>query len=659
MKLLQMLSAPTPTEEPRKRAPMLARLGLTDKAIDPRDIIHERTRAFGKNAPEDSEDLDRIVALPRRQRPTHEEQATMAAVMTALLSYDNPNCQCAALSNEPCIKTLLPVQGWYTYEAAQVGGSLGHIIVGGGKTGINILLPMVVPGCKRAVLMLPPGLREQFRLDFLRWSQHFKVPNLAGSSGVFYPDRPTLDILAYSELSNANFSTWLSANKPQVIIADEAQALKDKKSVRTDRFLRYFIEHEGAGEIRFFPHSGTLTTDDLDNFCHLAALSLREKSPVPLETSTVRAWSYVLNPPKKGGGAAPIGALRKLCEVGETARDGFRRRLIETAGVITTEDAALPNKLVLIERAPGPLPTPVKDALKYVRERETRPDGEELVEALEVATVLRQLSYGFFYRWKYPHGEPAELIEEWFGKRQSWYRELREKLENRRELLDSPKLCTDAAQRFCAGYVGELPTWDSLHWPEWRDIAGKVRPEPDEVWIDDFLVSDAAAWGRKHAGIIWYQHGAFGRALARMTGWPRYGAANSKPENLAPTPGMLARRQQRIDAGQWKADNCENWIQVEEGTRPIIASIKAHHFGRNLQMFGTALVANMPDTPAWEQLLGRLHRRHQRAETVEFHVYQHTPEVRALMEDAREAARYVQELTGKVEKLLFAEWRAG
>lgn len=199
MTILDRLPLP-PTERPR--AGVLARLGITEKAIDPRDALYERARAYGRDAVGDSEDLERIAALPRRPRPTDEEQATMAAVMTALLRRDNPGCRCASLSPEPCITDLLPIQGWYLYEASQVHGSLGFVIVGGGKTGIDVLLPMVVPGCGRALLLIPPGLRKQFALDYERWSQHFRTPNLAGAKGGFTPGRPVLDVLAYSELSN-------------------------------------------------------------------------------------------------------------------------------------------------------------------------------------------------------------------------------------------------------------------------------------------------------------------------------------------------------------------------------------------------------------------------------------------------------------------------
>lgn len=601
---------------PPRGATVLARLGLTERAVDPRESLF----AFGKKAPKTSEDLERIAALPRRPRPTREEQAHMAEVMTAFLRRENSSCRCAALSGEPCITKLRPIQGWYLYEAMQGRAAIGSIIVGDGKTGIDILLAMALPAVRRAVLLIPANLREQFALDFMRWGEHFKVPNLTGGSGTFFPERPTLDVLSYSELSHPSGATYLAAQAPDLIIADECQRLKDVTTAGAGRFVRYFIEHP---ETAFVAHSGSLTTRSISDYAHLAALSLREGSPLPLDTGTVSEWAKVLDP----GPAAPIGAMKAFCEVGETARSGFRRRLNDTAGIITTEDSELAVRLFLKERPAPPLPPPVDAAMRGVRTGGQRPDGEELVEAVEVAACLRQLAAGFFYRWKYPRGEPEALILEWFAKRQAWNRELRGKLEHARDLLDSPALCAAASERFEQGYTGELPTWASNTWAKWRDIAPAVEPVPEAVWLDDFLAADAVKFGLEAPGIIWYGHGAWGRRVASLGKFPLFGG------------GAEASRA----------------IMQERGDRTIVASIKAHGTGKNLQAFSRALVGNPPaDGGTWEQLLGRLHRQRQEKD-VTFWVYRHTPEYRGALEKAKEDAAYVQQTTGKAEKLLYAE----
>lgn len=654
------------------RETVLARLGLTNRAVDPRQLIYERSR-FGRDPVDESEDLERILALPRRPRPTLEEQQRMADEMTARLTLGTVSCRCAELRpglRNPCITRLLPIQGWYLFEAAASMGALGHIVVGGGKTGIDILLAMVVPGCRRAVLMIPPQLRKQFAIDYLVWKQHFKVPNLAGGPPPHLPNRPTLDLLAYSELSSPRFATWLTASSPDILIADEGQNLSDKGSTRTDRFLRYFIEFEEAQALAeaegrevqplplFFTHSGTLTEDSLDDYGHLSALALQEKSPVPLETSTLGQWCDAIDPPPKADMAPrrSMGALSKLCHTGETLRAGFKRRLVETAGVITTEDVALNCKLHLRARDIGTVPDVIRNGLAYTRRERMRLDGEVLEELVEVANACRQLAAGFFYVWRYPRGEPEKLIADWFSKRQAWHRELREKLEHRTAWLDSPGLCKEAARRYYgAPGADHLPRWGAATWPAWEAIESQVQPVKDTIWVDDFLARDAVKFAREAPGVVWYLHEAFGQKVSELGGLPWYASGDAEPLRLAPTAEMLARREAFITAGAWEGgDVADNWLKTEDGSRSIVSSIKAHGTGKNMQAWHFALVANSP-VKGWEQLLGRHYRQGQEAPRVEVSVYRHTLEVRDALDKARELAKYVHESTGKMERLLFAD----
>lgn len=647
MRLLKAMDAPAAAEESKtpSKPGMLARLGLTEKALDSRVLIFEGAR-FGKKAPKSSEDLERILALPRRPVPTEEEQEQMAAAMTERLRRDNPKCRCRELrphARVPCITRLLPVQGWYLTEASQVGGAVGHVLAGGGKTGIDILLGMVAPwtaeelktGKARMLLLIPPSLRSQFMDDYVLWSQHFNVPNLAGGPGPHIPGRPTLDVLAYSELSHKSCATWLAANKPKRIVADECQNLKDKNSTRTSRFIEHFISSE---DTELYCHSGTLTTKSPDDYGHLCALALREGSPVPLESAVLGEWCDVLTP--ANGIAAPIGALRRLCDVGESARSGYRRRLVETKGVIITADARLDTHLVIKKRDPGQLPENLKEAIAFTRDRKKRPDfmapgsplaygdGEELNDFMQVAAVAQQLACGFFYRWKYPRGEPEELILRWLKRRAAYAKEVRDKMEGHRGVfLDSPGLLKEAALRALEGYKGELPVWHSEHLRPWLEVEDQVQPEQDTVWLSDFLARDAVKWGNEAPGVIWYGFTAFGKKVAELGGFPLYEGGDAASEA----------------------------IKQESGKRTIVASIDAHGTGKNLQMFSRGLVSTPPDVGAYEQLLARHHRQGQEASVVEFQVYLHTLEVKASFEKAEEAALGCQETTGKVERLLYAE----
>ena len=146
------------------------------------DLIKgEAPKATAQAPVADVSEIDRILALPRRAPPSMEEQTEMARAMTARLRYDPPGgkCACALLRPEvvargqnPCITELRPIQGWYLTEAANNVGVLGAIAVGGGKTGIDILTPMVVEGCDLAVLLIPSNASSRFPIASAEESCH-------------------------------------------------------------------------------------------------------------------------------------------------------------------------------------------------------------------------------------------------------------------------------------------------------------------------------------------------------------------------------------------------------------------------------------------------------------------------------------------------------
>ena len=93
-------------------------------------------------------------------------------------------------------------------------------------------------------------------------------------------------------------------------------------------------------------------------------------------------------------------------------------------------------------------------------------------------------------------------------------------------------------------------------------------------------------------------------------------------------------------------------ILQEKGDKTIVASVRAHGTGRNLQMYNRNLFVQPPVD--WEQNLGRTHRTGQQADEVTAWVYRHTEELVEAFEASMNRARYVQETTGARQRLLFA-----
>jgi hypothetical protein len=259
-----------------------------------------------------------------------------------------------------------------------------------------------------------------------------------------------------------------------------------------------------------------------------------------------------------------------------------------------------------------------------------------------------QIACGFHYRWIYPDcifPRDEQLVKDWRGFRKDFFCEVRGKLKNLDEHMDSPRLVMNAAERFHGLRPRKtgLPTWDSKHFLAWHKIRGMVRAETEAVLLNDYLVRDAVGWGQEHRGVIWYEHDAIGGWISKIasqlgTPMPKYGG------------GKEAKRAMLGSA--------KDGTTGEDGSRSIICSIKAHGTGTNgLQhRFHEALtICPMADPNGWEQHVGRLHRPGQNND-VHHWFYRHTEELKSHLESALDAASYV-EGTGFGAQKILKGWR--
>ncbi|WP_338865536.1 DEAD/DEAH box helicase family protein [Myxococcus stipitatus] len=575
---------------------------------------------YGRSPVGYSADLGRILALPRRDLAASYTAANVEALEAALRS-PSLQCTCASMSPpRPCPLRLRRVQAQALLEASRIGGLLGPIGTGHGKELTTFLMPMVMPGCRVAVLFISAGLLPQFEAEWSYYGAHWKLPNLAGGRW-FRVGLPVLHVITYNKLSSQDATDLLERIRPDLVILNEAHSLKDPRTSRTSRFLRYFEKHPRT---RLVALSGTFASKSIKDYAHLSRLALGEGSPLPLAHHVVEEWGTALDPGKV---VAPPGELERLCEPREHVREGFQRRRNATPGVVATEESALDKPLIIRERKVGPVPAQLFALIELAHAGE-RPDGEQFQEQLQAVACARQLSAGFYHRWRYPRGEPHELIEQWFARRKAWNKEVWEELKGkRREHLDSPGLLTKAAIRahMSPPYEGDKPVWHAATWTEWTEIHAAVQPEPQAVWVSDFLVKDAAEWARSRVGIVWVEYPELGERIAKEAGVPFYGGGKTASED----------------------------ILRETGRRSIVASIKAHATGKNLQQFSRNLVVTPPsDGATWEQLLARTHRPGQLAPCVEVDVCLHTQDYVSAFATARERARFIQQTDGQPQKLL-------
>ena len=521
-----------------------------------------------------SRELERIQALPRKD---------------GVDLYWPPN-----VFRPEAIMTLWPEQIEALSNALHCSGLFAPIAVGGGKTLICALLPTVLG--RRAVILTKASLVREARKLTEEYARHFYV-------------RADVQWLSYGVLSSSKSSELLEQLAPELIVADECHMLRNKDAARTKRFLRYMRAHP---DTLFCGLSGTVTKRSLRDYAHLCGLALRDQSPVPLRWPQVQEWSEALDVPAAGMPVRPAGALATLCDPGEDVRDGFRRRLTESYGVVASAENRVGAELT-IRMIATPKSQKIDKQIARLDALWERPDGEVITDAVEYARVKRQIKQGGYYYWQWPNGKPDRA---WLDARRAYHSEVRSVLRHRaRPGLDSPILLAKAHD---TGKI-RLDSRDA-----WLHESARIRQPPSAwTWIDHALVDHAAQWALRAPGVVWCDVVAVASEISRRAGVPLYG------------PGDGER------------------ILAETGRRSIVATIGSHGTGRNLQMFHRALVvAGLPTGSTWEQLLGRHHRAGQ-TEDVVFEVYDTFAED---LEAARADADYIESTLGNQQRLTIARW---
>lgn len=545
-----------------------------------------------------SRELERILAIP-----SWEDLGTLDSYfdMKWLLTKGSSKME---LWHEQCEALI---------RARHAGGLFAPVSVGKGKTLIACLLPTVFN--KRAVIMTTPQLIEQGKKLEREYREHFNL-------------RTDIEWLAYSTLSTAAGARSLEELDPELIVADECHNLRNADAARTKRFLRYMRANRRT---TFCALSGTVTKRSIKDYAHLLQLALRDWTPLPRDWPTLCEWAEALD---VSDNPRPPGALVRLCAEymmigGEKtgffttamAREAWRRKFVSVPGVVASSENELGCSLV-INKLKVETPKPIKDALKNLYDTWEAPNGDELMYAMEVARVTRQLRLGGYYEWEWDDSvseNNRKLYMEW---KNDWARSVREFLKTRaREGLDSPAL-VEAAVREGGDRVGNLSVYTLNRWDSMRECI--PSPKAKWVWITEAVVGDAAHLGDEDAWptIIFTDCPPFAKKLAAYLDVPYYGEGTKASKD----------------------------ILHEDGYDTIVASIQAHGTGKNLQMFSRALVVGgTPTGLMWEQLFGRLHRNGQKADTVTFDIM--FPEE---LEGAIKDAHYIEQTTGNKQKLLTA-----
>lgn len=562
-----------------------------------------------------AQEMDRILALPIKPEI---EQSVIDSVSEALIK---PSAEISEL--------LAPqAEGLLTY--IRTGGLVGFIGVGFGKTllTVSICNHGFRKGLRKIVLMMPSNLHGKLvdhEIEWLRNQIPVNIPiyPLGGKTkkqrqSEYMSDSSGLYLVPYSLLSVKDTDEMLENISPELIVCDEAHALKNLTTSSTMRMSRYMTAKPST---EFVAVSGTLASKSVADYAHLVKWALKDNSPLPTNNSELNDWceildtSFDLNTAKSTLVPLIEWARTHFADQMKDVKNniaGFRKafslRMTSCVGIVSSGDAEV-NCSLTVENIP------VEDYTSYegydklqehidnVNELWQTPADDPITEAFHLWKWNNELSAGFYNELTWPSVESLMERREcsesqatkWlvdskfqheahnmFGSAlRKWIKE------EGSSGLDSPLLvCNDMYNHGPINVGGQLYGL----WQRQRDLVFDdiVVRDSKAVRVCSYKVDASVRWAKKKKkGIIWVYHKA-------MLKWVLEECEAAGLNPLACPSGSL---------GDERIQNPKNW------NRLIVASITGHSTGKNLQYIQNHYICQWPRVATTaEQLLGRTHR---------------------------------------------------
>ena len=545
----------------------------------------------GEDAVAESEEFDRIASLPRR---LWDKEGLEGLCIRLTDAYRTPE---GAMS-------LRPVQALALHDISSGTGLLGPIRVGGGKTLISLLAPLVT-NAQKPILITPAGLRKKTERDRAGLLEHWRIPR-------------HMQLISVESLGRVSGATLLEQLEPDLIVIDECHKFKNKRAGCTRRLMRYMAAHP---ETRVVAISGTVIKHSLKDFAHIARWALKDGAPVPDERY-VDEWADALDEqvnPLRRLDPGPLLRLATSADDGDPttrARKGFQRRLSETPGVVCSEGSDGCDASIYIRAIDYAVSETTEANFLKLRTTWCTPDDWPISEAIVHWRHARELALGFHGVWN------PRPPDSWLMPRKAWSSFVRRVISSSHH-LDTELAVTNEVR---AGRLNSSGTWE-----KWVDVRESFTPHPQDVWHDDAALLACIKWMGEGPGIVWCEHKFFAKELARRTGAKYYGA------------GGLTRHGEYIEDADPKT--C------------IIASMAANSTGKNLQhLYWRNLFTSPPmGADAWEQNIGRTHRSGQKADQVECDLLLGCWEQFDGWHKARADARMSADMLGQSQKILLAD----
>lgn len=618
--------------------------------------------------PEKQSEISRIVSLPIAEPITDEE--------VEMLQHAHVKPEAYATGFR-----LQRVQVEALQFFIETGGLFAPIQVGGGKTLISLRCVGIAAeqGVDRIALFVPPQVYSQLVNHDINWCRQRVAigTNIYLMGGKSPKRRLELAggrrgcwVIPYSLLSTEDSFELLERIRPQLMIFDEAHALKNRDAARTKRIRTYWR--------RYRPNcvclSGTMTSKSLNDYAHLLMMSLGEHAPVPLEANMVQEWASVLDSEqaqteswhKPKTSAGPLRPLinwsnnnfpkTKLEFDVRGFRQAFQNRLLTTPGVVSSPADALGTSLI-IENVQADAMASAGGA--RLRELQTQldqlwvtPSGDEIDHAMHVWKCHNELTAGIYNALVWPDpGQIAErhklsvdaateLLEKskkFHVAQNDYHKALRHWFTTHphKPGLDTPMLVGGSMAKYAASHVG-----DALY-TAWRrkedlDFEGRIIRDSVPMRVCDYKIQVAKKWAAEQKrGIIWYWHQEVGEWLAETIPDAAFFPAGKQGNRELTAP----------DAG------------TQLGNRILICSLPAHGTGKNLQYMQNQLFLQLAiNETSMEQGIGRTHRKGQKADEVTVTTVISNMHDQLALGAILNDAIYVSETMNQPQKVLIATW---
>jgi hypothetical protein len=574
-----------------------------------------------------------------------------------------------------------------------VDGGFFVVPVGFGKTLASLVIADKAyrKGIERMTLHVPSQVVSQLTLTDIRWARTktpLSVPIhvLAGKPRkqremLARSGKRGLYIMPYSLLSAQDAEETLWAIEPGLVILDEGHNVARRSSSARAKRMTNYLEKTRCECVVL---SGTITAKSVMDYWHLIKQALKDNNPLPNSAHLANEWGGIIDAQAEGdqpvttdsaGPMMPLvhwarkwfGHEEQFDESVAGFRRAYKRRLRSTAGVVASDREIGTSLILKNEPIEGYKQAEGWDELdkliRKVEEQWITPNGDEIEHAIHTWKWLNELTAGFYNELTWPAAEQyaerksislvqaQDVLEEakqCHAEGQQYLRMLRKFLEGSYPEKPGPGLDTMMLVGNDMARHGDdnVPSEMYEQWCLWKAMDFEGRPDRDSraVRVCPYKINAAVEWSKKFrhdGGIIWYEHQDVGLWL--------YESLREAGVDAFHCPAGKKHNKKIRELGDPNEGGTGNYV--------VVASIRAHGEGKNLQAFQRSFFVQWPrDSKKAEQALGRIHREGQKADEVIEYTCLTTEFDHLNFAACLNDSLYAQQTTGNRKKIIYATY---